>query len=79
MLHEFEFGYNATESTKNICYMKAEDIADHSTVARWFKKSCLCYKNLSDQASSGGPKTVESEPVFQAIETDQVSITLKIF
>ena len=37
MLYEFEPGYDATETTKNICCSKDESAIDYSTVARWLK------------------------------------------
>ena len=48
---EFEYGYNATEATKNLC-AKGDGKVDHSTVNRELKKFCLGCKNLSDLARS---------------------------
>ena len=47
----------------------------HSTVTRYFKKFCTCCKNLNDQERSGRSKTVDSEAMFQAIETNLISST----
>ena len=30
--NEFEFAYNASKATKNICYVKGEDAVDHIVV-----------------------------------------------
>ena len=36
MLYKFELAHNAAEATKNICCVKGEDAADHSTLTRRF-------------------------------------------
>ena len=47
---------------------------DHSTITRWFfKKFHSGCKNLDNEIRSGGPKTVDSKVMFQAIEADLVS------
>ena len=38
LLYESGMGHKTAEATKNICCVKGEDAADHSTVIRWFKK-----------------------------------------
>ena len=53
MLYEIEMGHNDAEVTKNICCAKGEGAVDHSQVTRWFKKFCLCCKNLGDLTRSG--------------------------
>ena len=53
--------------------MKGERVVDHSTVIRWFKKFCSVCKYLDDHAKSGMDKTVDSEAVLQAIESNLVS------
>ena len=60
MLYEFRLNHNVIEATKNICRAKDDGAVDHSTVTRWFKRFCLGYKNLEDQASLGRPETVDS-------------------
>ena len=61
MLYKFELDPNATEVTQNICYTKVESAVDHCRVTRGFKKFCLAYKNLEDQARQGRRKTMDSE------------------
>ena len=78
MLSEFKLGYNAAEATKNICYAKGEGAVDHSTVTRWFEKCCSGCKNLNKQASSGKPKTMNSEAILQAIEASLVGSTYRV-
>ena len=34
MFYEFKMGYNTTEATKNICYVKGEGAVDHNTETR---------------------------------------------
>ena len=58
MLYEFELGYNAIESIKNICCAKGEDAVDPTTVTRCFKKFCLGCKNLNNQTRLGSPKAM---------------------
>ena len=36
MFYEFEVGHNTAEAMKNICCVKDEEVADPSTVTRWF-------------------------------------------
>ena len=73
MPYDFEMSHNAAEATKNICCTKDERAVDHSIITRWFKKFCLGCKNLNNQAMSGGPKTVDSEAVWQTIVSNLVS------
>ena len=58
MLYELNEGHDTTETTKNICCAKDEGAVDPSRVTGWFKKFCLGFKNLNDQAKTGRPKTV---------------------
>ena len=59
---------------KDIC-IKGEGTVDHSQVSRWLKKFCSDYKNLNDQARSGGPKkNVDSEAVFHGTKAKLESI-----
>ena len=51
-LYRFEQGDNIAETTKNICYTKIDSVIDHNTVTRWFKRFCLCCKNLGNKARS---------------------------
>ena len=60
------------KATKNIC-AKGESAVDHSTVGRLLKKLWLGCKNLHNQAKSGGPKSVDSKAVLQAIAVNPVS------
>ena len=52
MLYELKLDHNAVEATKINCCVKDGGAVDHSTVTIWFKKFCLCYKNLNYQAMS---------------------------
>ena len=70
---EFELGNNAAEATKLNCCAKSEGTVDHGIVIRWLKKFCSSGKNLDDQAKSGGPKTVNSDAVLQAIVAERIS------
>ena len=79
MLYNFKLGHNITESTKNICCAaKGEGAVDHVTVTRWFKKFCSVCKNLNDQARVDKPKSMDSEAMFQTIETNLVSNTWRV-
>ena len=73
LLYKFELGHKATEATKNICCAKDEGTVGHSMVTRWFKKFCFRCQNLDDQARSSRPKTMDSEAMLQARETNLVS------
>ena len=53
--NEFEMDHN---TTKNIYCEEGECAVDHSKVTRCFKRFGLGCKNLNDQASSNGSKTV---------------------
>ena len=76
--YEFELGHNIAEATKNICCVKSEDAVNHSTVTRCFKKFCPSCKNLSNQARSGKPKSVDSNAVLQAIEANLASSSWRV-
>ena len=78
MLHKFELGHNASEAAKSFYWTKGERTVDNSTVTRWFKKFCLYYYNLRNQARSSRPKTMDSKAVLQAIETDLMSNTWRV-
>ena len=73
MLYDFQLGHYAAEATKNICFIKGEVSVGHSTVTRLFKKFRTSRKKVDDQASSGRPKSVDSEVVLQAIEANPES------
>ena len=47
MLYEFEQGYDATETTKNIFIIKGEGGIDYSGVTSLFKKFCLGCMNCN--------------------------------
>ena len=64
ILYEFKLGHNATETAKNICYVKGEGTVDH----RWFKKFCSVCKTFDDQERSDKSKTVYSEAILKAIK-----------
>ena len=68
--YEFKLDHNTTEATKNFCCVKVEDIVEHGTVIRWFKKFSLDCKNLNNQAKSGWPKNTDSEAVHPVIVTN---------
>ena len=68
----------AVEATKNICCAKGEDTVDYRTVIKWVKKFHSCCKNLENQTRSSRPKTVDSEPVLQAIEANPASSIRRI-
>ena len=78
ILYEFEMGHDAVESTKNIFCVKSEGAVDHSTVTWGFRKFCSGYKNFNNQTRSSRPKIVDSETVFQAIETNPLSSTQRV-
>ena len=78
MLYELKLSHNSVEPTKNICWAKAEITADHSTVTRWFKKFCSGFKNFNNQVKLGGPKTSDSNALFQAIGENLTSNTWKV-
>ena len=58
-LYEFTPGYNITEATKNISYVKGESRLDYSIVTRW-------WKNFDDQMGSGKTKIMNSEVILKA-------------
>ena len=64
--------------TQNIYSVEGEATVDHNTVSRCFKKFCLGYKNLDDQARSGRPKTIDSKIVLQTIEANSISCTWSV-
>ena len=79
IIYEFELDYNAAvEATKNICFAKDEGRVVPSTVTRWLKKFCSDCKKLDNKARSDRPKTVDSEAVLQAIETNPVCNTWSV-
>ena len=41
LLYKFKIGYNAVETTKNVCCVNGVDEVNQSTVTRWLKKFCL--------------------------------------
>ena len=64
-LCKFEMDHN-TKQPKDIYCVKGEITVDHRTVTRSFKKFCLGWKNLDNQARSDRPKAMDSEAVLQA-------------
>ena len=74
MLYEFKLGHDTVETIKNICCKKNEGAVNHRKLTRWFKKFCSGCKNLNKQARSNRPKTMDSEDVFQAVETNLVTL-----
>ena len=78
MLYEFELDPNAAEATKNICCAKDGGTVDNSRVTRWLKIVCLGCKNLNNQAKSGRPRSMDSETMLQAIETNLASSTWRV-
>ena len=78
MLYEFELGYNAANTTRNIYWAKGEGTVDHSTVTRWLKKCCLGYKNFDNQARADRLKSMDSKSMLIAIETNLASSTLNV-
>ena len=73
MLYEFDLSHNTVISTKNISWAEGEGSVDQSTVTRWFEKFRSGYKNLNYSVKIGRLKTVDSEAVFRAIETNPTS------
>ena len=61
------------KATKTIRYVKGEGTVYHNTESKWFKKFCLGRKNLNNQTSSSGLKTMDSESMLQAIEENLAS------
>ena len=57
--YEFNRGHNASEATKNICWLNDEVTVDRMRVTRWFKKFRPSFKNLDDQAKSSMHKVVD--------------------
>ena len=78
MPYEFKLGHNAVKATKNICCAKGERSVDHKTITCRLKKFCSGCKNLDNQARLGRPKTIDSELVLQAKETNQASSTCRV-
>ena len=72
LLHEFKLCHNSMETIENICCVKSKGAVDPSLVSRWFKKFYSGCKNHDNQAMSGLPKTINSEGMLQAIETNLV-------
>ena len=68
---QVEQGHNAMEVTKNICCTKGEDVVDHCTVSRWFKKFYSGCKNLNNQTTSGTPKTMVSKTETNLVNSPQ--------
>ena len=78
MLYTLELGHNTMDAIENICCVKGEGTVEHSTVSRSFKKICLGYKYLDDQAMSGRSKSMDSKAVLQAKEAHPVSHTWRV-
>ena len=78
MFYELELGQNAVIETRKIGWVKAKETVDHSSITRWFMIFRSGYKNLDNQTMSGRPERVNSEAVFQAIETNPVSNTVRV-
>ena len=55
------------EQPKTFFCTKGEGTVDPRIVKRWFKKFQLGCKKLDDQVRSSRPKTIDFEPVFQAV------------
>ena len=70
MLYEFEPDHNAVETNKNNCCTKGKGAVVLRIVNRWFMKFHTVCKSLEDQAQWGKPKTIDSQTVLQAIETN---------
>ena len=66
----------ATETTKKICCSKGEGAVDDHSVTKLFKKFHSSYKNLNNQAKSGGPYTMDSEILLQTMEANPFSLKL---
>ena len=62
----FKIGHKAVGATKHICCGKSKGAVDQSTVNRLLKKVRSGFKNITDQAKSGGIKTVDLVPGLQA-------------
>ena len=73
MIYEFERSHKADKTSKNICCTKGEHAFDHSTIIKHLKKIRSGHKNLDNKAKSGRSKTVDSEAVLQANETNSTS------
>ena len=71
MLYGVEQGHKITEATKNI-FVEDEGTVNHSTINGWLKKFLSSSKILNDQEKSGRPKSVNSNAVLQAVETNRV-------
>ena len=78
-LYGFELGYNSAEATKNTCCTKGEGAVDRSRVMRRFEKfrSEVC-KDLDDEIRPRKSKSVHSEALLKAIETNLVSCVLRV-
>ncbi len=55
MLYEFDRGYTAAETTKNIHAVYDEEAVGSSTCYRWFSKFRSEDTNLTDKPRSGRP------------------------
>ena len=78
MIYEFEVGHYTVEATKNICCAKSGRVLNHKIITRLLKKFRSGYKNLTDQARSVRPKSVDSKAVLLAIEVNTVSSTQRV-
>ena len=78
MIYKFELSHNSIETTKRVCFVKGEGTVHQSTVTKWFKKVCLCHKNLDDWARSIRPKTMHSMAKLQALETNSMKNTQRV-
>ena len=78
VLYEFEQDHCMTKASKNVCCVKSEGPVDHCTITRLFKEFSLSCKNIDNHAMSVRPKTVCSEAMLQAIETNLVSSTERV-
>ena len=76
ILHEFELTHYAMEATKNICCVKSERWKDN-----WLQYSNQIVQKMSlrlqemQQTRSDRLKTIDSEVMFQAIETNLMNCT----
>ena len=70
----FKVDPDAMEAIKNICCAKGEGAVDNIS----FKKFCPSFKNVDNQARSGRPKTIDSDSVLPAMETNLASNTWRV-
>ena len=75
MFYKFKLGQNNTHKQPKTF---VEQKAKVQLITRWLKKFCLAWKNIDDQVVLDRLKTIDSEAMLQAIESNLASNNKRI-